>query len=337
MESFSTKFRRPLIIFGYVGIFVGFLGMVFLAFSLIQNLITLFTKPETAAGVGLVLPIEAKGVVFVPFFYWIISIFILALVHEFAHGIISKAHDIKVKSSGFAFLGLIIPIIPAAFVEPDEKVLSKRSHKQQLSVFAAGPFANIILAFLVLGLMFPIVGALVDYKGVLISGFPEGKFPAESSGIKVGEVIQEIDGKEIYKTKDFVKIMEGKKPGSSLNLKTNVSSYSIILVESPTDKTSGYMGVLVSQNTEFKEYLEGSFFLPVSLWFVGLLNWLFILNLGIGLFNLIPIGPIDGGRMMQIVLHRIFKNKQKADKVWHHISLVFLLIVVAIIFRACTA
>jgi len=73
----------------------------------------------------------------------------------------------------------------------------------------------------------------------------------------------------------------------------------------------------------------------VILWLAGLLNWLIILNLGIGLFNLIPIGPIDGGRMMHLVLLKVFKNGEKANRVWHSISLVFLLIVLVIIIKAC--
>ena len=81
----------------------------------------LFTKPAASSGVGLVLPFKAKGVFYVPFFYWIISIFVIAVVHEFSHGLIARANNIKVKSSGFAFLALLVPIIPAAFVEPDEK------------------------------------------------------------------------------------------------------------------------------------------------------------------------------------------------------------------------
>ena len=52
-------------------------------------------------------------------------------------------------TSGFAFLAVLLPIIPAAFVEPDEKQLNKSPIYQQLSVFAAGPFSNILLAIII--------------------------------------------------------------------------------------------------------------------------------------------------------------------------------------------
>lgn len=333
MDKLAGKFNKTLKFVGYFGIAVGFLGMVFLSFTLVQNLYNLFITPEAAPGVGLVLPFKAKGVFYVPFFYWIISIFIIALVHEFAHGLIAKVHGIKVKSSGFAFLAILVPIIPAAFVEPDEKILKKRSYKQQLSVFAAGPLANIILAFAVLGLMIPLVSGIIEKEGVKITGFIEGgeKFPAEAAGIEVGEVVKEIDGLPISTTKNFIEIMKEKRPGTSIELKTNRTSYNIILAESPDDKSKGYLGVYVTQSSKIKESLKekyGKYLLAVVMWVIGLFNWLILLNLGIGLFNLVPIGPLDGGRMLQLVLHKFF-DKKKGDKIWYYVSMFFLIIVLA--------
>ena len=78
------------------------------------------------------------------FLHWIIVIFILASVHEFNHGLISRVYNIKVKSSGFAVFSFLLPIIPAAFVEPDENQLKKSRNKIQLGVLAAGSYANFI-------------------------------------------------------------------------------------------------------------------------------------------------------------------------------------------------
>ena len=83
------------------------------------------------------------------FTYWIITIIIIAVFHEFAHGIIARGHGIKVKSTGFGFLGPFL----AAFVEVDEKAMSKKSSKAQLAVLSAGSFANVIIAAIFLLLL----------------------------------------------------------------------------------------------------------------------------------------------------------------------------------------
>ena len=335
MDRFAGKFNKTLKFLGYAGILAGFLGMVLLSFSLLQNLYSLIATPEAQPGVGLVLPFKVKGAFFVPFFYWIIAIFIIALVHEYAHGVIARVHKLKVKSSGFAFLGILIPVIPAAFVEPDEKALRKRPHKEQLSVFAAGPFSNIILAFIVLGLsvfiLSPVVDNMMEYSGVKITGFIEGNYPAESSGISEGEVVKSINGEKIETLDDFSGILKEKKPGNAIRLETDKNTYSIKLEKNPEDESLAYLGVYVQQESEVKQSFRekyGNFAPAAIIWVAGLFSWLIILNLGIGLFNLVPIGPLDGGRMLQLVLHRFFERK-KADKVWYYVSMVFLLIVVA--------
>ena len=335
MDSASKKYRKFFIYLGYFGILVGFLGMALISYELIKNIFMLFTKPEAMPGVGLVLPFKAKGVFFVPFFYWIISIFVIAVVHEFSHGLIARAHNLKVKSSGFAFLGLIIPIIPAAFVEPDEKELRKRPHKQQLSIFAAGPLSNIAIAFLFIGIasfiVSPIANAMIEANGVKVSDYvrENGPFPAELSGIKIGEIIQEVNGIPTPYRENLSMVLKSKKPNDIVTIKTDISSYKIKLAKNPENESLAYIGAYLEQDTRIKENIKASYgeFLPDAvIWIYGLLIILFILNLGIGVFNLAPIGPLDGGRMLQLVLRRIF-DKEKGDKVWNYIGLFFLILI----------
>ncbi len=336
MDSLAKKNRKFTAYVGYAGVLFGFLGMILISYALINNLYVLFTTPEASPGVGLVLPIRAKGIFFVPFFYWIISIFVIAVVHEFSHGLIARAHKIKVKSSGFAFLGLIAPIIPAAFVEPDERELRKRPHKQQLSVFAAGPFSNILVGFLCLAILSfifaPITNALIEPDGVKITDYvkQDGKeFPAEKAGIKIGEVVQRIDDKPTPFVNNLSAALRGKKPGDVVALKTDKSAYEVTMAKNPDNESMAYIGAYLEQNTKINENIEARFgtLLPNAvIWISGLFAILFILNLGIGLFNLVPIGPLDGGRMLQLVLHRIF-DVEKGNKVWYFIGMFFLVII----------
>lgn len=335
MDSMAKKYRKFMLYTGYIGILIGFVGMALISYGLINNLYVLFTKPEAMPGVGLVLPFKAKGVFFVPFFYWIISIFVIAVVHEFAHGLIARVHNLKVKSSGFAFLGLIIPIIPAAFVEPDEKKLRKRPHKEQLSVFAAGPFSNVAIAFLFFAIasfiVAPLVNAVIEPNGVKVNDYVKEKspFPAETAGIKIGEIIRQVDEQPVQYVDNLSTILKTKKPNDVVVIKTDKSVYEIKLAKNPENESLAYLGAYLEQSTKINDNIKANYgeFLPNALiWIYGLFVILFALNLGIGLFNLVPIGPLDGGRMLQLVLHKLF-DKEKGNKVFYYIGMFFLVII----------
>jgi membrane-associated protease RseP (regulator of RpoE activity) len=333
MDKFASRFSKPLKYIGYSAIFLGFLGMIVIAFSLIQNLYRLIITPTAVAGVGLVLPFKVKGAFFVPFFYWIISIFILAVVHEASHGIIARVYNIKIKSSGFAFLGILIPVLPAAFVETDEEELKKRPKKQQLSVFAAGPFSNILLGVLCLlffiFVLMPFVSSWYEYKGVNIIDVEQG-YPAYSAGIKRGEIILQVNNMSIKTVNNLTVALQNKKPGEIIKLTTNKTTYNLRLTNNPSNESAAYMGVSLSQNQEIKDVVYSKYgrIIPaIVVWFIGLIFWLYLLNIGIGLFNLVPLGPIDGGRMLKTVAEHLFE-KDKGDKVWKYISLFFLLLII---------
>lgn len=317
MEAFATKFRKPLKIIGYLGIFLCFLGMITISFLLVQNIYILFTKPEAKPGVGLVLPFNVPWAFYVPFFYWIISIIIIAIVHEFSHGILAQTHNLKIKSSGFAFLGILLPVIPAAFVEPDEKELKKKPHNQQLSVFAAGPFSNILLGALLLFIVVPLVHGAIESKGVKITGYVDHtqKFPAELAGINPGEIILQMDETQIKSINDLERVMSQKKPGDKVQIATDKKTYNLVLAKNPEKENLSYLGVKLQNN-----------FPLAIIWLMDLLWWLITLSFGIGLFNLLPIGPLDGGRMLQLVMHKIF-NKEKGEKYWKYIGIFFLMVV----------
>ncbi len=334
MDNFSRRFRKSLSFLSYAGIVVGFIGMILISGFLVKGLLTLLTQPDAKASISPVLPFKARGIFFIPFFYWIISIFIIAFVHEMAHGVIARLNNIKVKSSGFAFFGVLLPLIPAAFVEPDEKELKKRPSKQQLAIFAAGPFSNIIFGFIFLAIglfiMGPLVGVMIEPNGVKITGYVEsGKnFPAESAQLKE-QVINSIDNNEIKTVNDLSNALGSKRPGQFATIGTDKGSYKLKLAQNPEDETKAYLGAFLEQDTTEKpSYAYGYMkILPAAAsWIYTLMIILFMLNLGVGLFNLVPIGPLDGGRMLNAALLHFFP-KEKAGKMLRLIGLFFVMIV----------
>jgi len=338
MDQIGKRHPKTVKYVSAFAVIIGFIGMVFISYELLKNIYTIFAMPEALPGVGLVLPVQVKGAFYVPFFYWVISIFILAVVHEMSHGIVARRYNIKIKSSGFAFLSILVPIIPAAFVEPDEKSLRKKPAMQQLSVFSAGPFSNIVLGFACLLLLSfvisPAASSMMESDGVRITGFVDGDYYADDAGIAAGEVIRNVGGQEIMKVEELSESLLEKKPGETVIVETDKGQREVLLSENPDDASLPYLGVTVAQNFRVKDSLSGyKPLISVFFWFSGLVFWLYLLNLGIGLFNLVPIGPVDGGRMLQVALHK-FLPKEKADRTWKTVSFVFFAVVLVIILNS---
>jgi len=82
------------------------------------------------------------------FSYWIIILAIIAVTHEFFHGIFAASDKIKTKTTGFGFFPFFFPIFLAAFVNLDEKSMEKRKNFSQRAVLSAGTFANTLTAIL---------------------------------------------------------------------------------------------------------------------------------------------------------------------------------------------
>lgn len=228
VDRIAAKFNKLVKIIGWIGVVGGFIVMVVSVAALIFQIWMVATRPELAgqSGVKMILPVQTSGAmsgyaIYVPLWIWVVSIAIIMLVHEGGHALLARAYGIPIKRNGIAIMGLIIPLLPGAFVDPDEQYLKSRPAKEQLAVFAAGSSFNIMFALLV---------------GIL-----------------------------------------------SLLLVKNLS---------PT-------------------------FNPLR----ELLQWILLLNLGIGMTNLLPIGPLDGAKMVDVS----FKHKVVARAI--QITCLFLLLV----------
>lgn len=144
-----SKHKRLAQIVGKVCIGIGLLVMAAAIFIMVSNVYLIVTQPQlTETAVKLVMPIESKYTFYVPLWYWLGSIFIIMLVHEFGHALLLRAYDIPINGTGIAVFGLILPIFPGAFVDPAESVLKERPRNQRMAVMAAGSAFNILFAIL---------------------------------------------------------------------------------------------------------------------------------------------------------------------------------------------
>ncbi|MEK6835835.1 MAG: site-2 protease family protein, partial [Nanoarchaeota archaeon] len=296
--------------------------MVFIIYILFNGAYDLIFVPGAAPALAPVLPgITIPGLPKLSFWRWIIAIFIVAVIHEFSHGVLARLYKINIKSSGFAFFGPIL----AAFVEPDENQMKKRKKNHQLAIISAGPFANAILALLILlffnFIFLPFENNFIEPNGVMIVKI-ELEGPAFKAGLTENTIIKEINNNVIKNQQDLFNILKDFKQ-DTLTLVTDKGDYEV----KPDFKDNrAYLGVSITNLPGVKENYPSSL-LQIFTWFNMLFFWLWVISLGIGLFNLLPFGPIDGGRMFQIAAFSLFEKK-KANNLFKTITLIMLVLII---------
>jgi len=94
MDKIAKKFPRATAVFGFLGIIVGYLSMV-LIFTVLTVKVFDFIFNGTPTPIAPLLPgIQTiPGIPVLSFWHWIISIFILAGIHEFSHGLLARLHS----------------------------------------------------------------------------------------------------------------------------------------------------------------------------------------------------------------------------------------------------
>ena len=216
----SPKFWK---VVSTLGVFLSIGVMVMTLYLILNNVINVFFMSSAQPALSLVLPTYStntnlgSGISFIPFWYWIIGLATVVVVHEMMHGIVGRAEDFPLKSVGWAILG----ILPAAFVEPEgEEMLPDEKKSQEededkeegkpwaqgswigrLRVLAAGSFSNITFGVLIFALLVGIVvpgsmldvKGLYDYEGVTVTGIAN-QSPAYEAGIRPNMTIMKFNG-----------------------------------------------------------------------------------------------------------------------------------------------
>jgi len=319
----------PLKALGVFAVIVGFAVSAFFLFYLGQTAYSMaVAEKPPAASVGLLLPSPSSepfmvpGVIGAPFWYWIISIALLIVFHEGMHGLMAAREKLKIKSLGWG----VLAFIPLAFVEPDEKELQRRPAWQQLRVFAAGSFGNFILAAICLAALYAFMVSFYVPGGVAFSGYTPG-YPAERAnltGIIVGMDFCDAGGGcynwSISDVAVLRAALDSAGPGRDVIVHTRVYYKNYTFEERSYHMVTAGNGTSAMLGINYNPQAANFMSLADGLWgwkeairfFEGLFEWMFVINLGVGAVNLLPIGPLDGGRMWQLLFRRISKKRWKS-------------------------
>lgn len=178
----GEKYQKTLKVLSYASVTLGYLlmaGVLYLIGKIVwiyafQGAVVRAIKIPPIMPLVPYLPQIFKLNFLPPFYftYWIIIIAVIAVFHEFAHGIFAARKKVKIKNTGFGFFPFFLPIFLAAFVELDEKEMAKKKKFDQLAVLSAGTFANTltaILSFIILVVFFALA---FSPSGVVFDSYP---------------------------------------------------------------------------------------------------------------------------------------------------------------------
>ena len=191
----GKKYKKAIGFLAFCGVVVGYGLMISMLYFLYKLVYVYLFDPELVRAIKIppLMPLipylpEAFKIDFLPpfyFTYWIVSIAVIALFHEFAHGIVARRYNVKILTTGFGFLGPFL----AAFVEPNEKQMNKKPKYQQIAILSAGVFTNFILAIIFFLLLSGFFVAVYTPSGALFNTYTVGEAALGS--------ITFIDGKKV--------------------------------------------------------------------------------------------------------------------------------------------
>ncbi len=247
---------------------------------------------------------------------FVLILSVLVLIHELGHFLVAKKLGIKVEEFGFGFPPRVfgvrkgetlysINLLPVGgFVKlfgedsagggsvkdlkkGEEKISGKdlkraffaRPIWQRFTVVVAGVVMNFFLAVVLISYLFATQGVALPTKNIHVTDILKGS-PAESAGLKTGDEIAQLNGKDILKTEEIIKTVK-ENLGKEVTLTVVRGGKTLTISVTPRTtypKGEGPVGVGIS-NVEIKKYTwyEAPFFGTLE---ALKFSWLIVQGLG---------------------------------------------------------
>jgi len=295
-----------------VGFLLSFAGFAFIFYSIFKS----------EQGIAFVLPsvagIKYPGpVISIPFWYWLIVLFIVTFPHETAHALFAKKEKIKINSYGIVYL-LLLPV--SAFTEPNKKQLENAKWLSKIKIFSAGSFFNLIVAAVAFLLLFATMQFFYYLtKPVGISFTTIENTPAAKANLS--GIILKINETNITSIYDLIAFLNNTRPGESVTVYTTKGVYNIRLAEK---EGRSFIGITnVSTVYVYAHIFKGEVSenaLKIFNYWRELLFWIFVVSVGVAAFNMLPAKPLDGSLFYEEIL-KLKLGKKKAKKISNIMSI----------------
>ena len=335
VQSTLTKMlgrtRRGIRVFADVSVIAGFLMMGFAFWFLLNNVSNYFMEPSEFSELTLLIP----GVTLTSsasIAYFLLSIPIVLVIHEGAHGIVATLEKIKIKTGGFAiFIALF-----AGFVEPDEEDFDKAKKISKLRVIGAGATSNVLFSFALGAILLtnplfaiivpePILGWMYEEPdGVLILSIIEGS-GAEKAGLLPNDIITAVNEIDVKTALDFQKanIVPGDTVNVSILRSGEQLEFPVVIMPSEDDPERGLIGIMRDNSFAYKpiyNFIEWNN-PSVSMF----LLWLWMISFFIGIINMLPLPILDGGKFIHSIIDKKISDKAVNSLMWGIYAFTFVL------------
>ena len=327
--------KRGIRVFADLSVVAGFLMMGYAFYFLGNNVVNFFVAQDDFAELTVLIPgVTLTSAPAIAFF--LLSIPIVLVMHEGAHGIVAALERIKIKTGGFAiFIALF-----AGFVEPDEEDFDKAKKISKLRVIGAGATSNVMFA-IVLGAILltnPIFGMVLEGiplfgevisntfyelpQGVLILSIIENS-GAEQAGLLANDIITSINGIPILSPTDFPSLSPGETAQVSVLRDGQNLDYLIEIMPAPEDPERGLIGIMRDNSSAYKPVMNFIDWTNVDFNVSMFLLWLWMISFFIGIINMLPLPILDGGKFIHTIIDKRVSEKAVNGIMWGIYGLTF--------------
>jgi len=323
-----SRTRRGIRVFADVSVIAGFLMMGYAFYFLLNNISNFFVAQDEFSELTVLIPgVTLTSAPAIAFF--LLSIPIVLVMHEGAHGIVAALEKIKIKTGGFAiFIALF-----AGFVEPDEEEFEKSKKITKLRVIGAGATSNVLFAIVLGAIMLtnPIFGMVLEsiplfgdvilntfYElstGVLVLSIIENS-GAEQAGLLANDIITTINDVPIHGPADFPILNPGEMASVSVIRDGQALEFGLEIMASPDDPERGLIGIMRDNSIPYKPVMNFIDWTNVDFNISMFLLWLWMISFFIGIINMLPLPILDGGKFLHIIIDKRLPEKSVIGIMW---------------------
>ena len=315
-----SRTRRGIRVFADVSVVSGFIMMGFAFWFLLNNVSNYFVAQAEFSELTVLIPgvtlTSASSIT-----YFLLSIPVVLVIHEGAHGIVAALEKIKIKTGGFAiFIAMF-----AGFVEPDEEEFEKAKKISKLRVIGAGATSNVIFAFVLGAILLtnpffamvlpePLLSVFYDLPdGVLILSIMENSGAAQA-GLLANDIITSINDIPILSPIDFPSLSPGEMASVSVIRDGQPLDFGVEIMPAPEDPERGLIGIMRDNSFAYKPVMN---FIEwndpnVSMF----LLWLWMISFFIGIINMLPLPILDGGKFIHTIIDKRISEKSVNVVMW---------------------